>query len=79
MLEPEEDPICKCRYDEGRDGMDREDCPFHCDLVDGAGGVEAPEVERKRPAPTVAIRRENANSASLWSCRVSDRTRRPFR
>jgi hypothetical protein len=31
---PEEDPICECRYDEIRDRMDREDCPFHCDLVD---------------------------------------------
>ena len=60
MLEPEEDPICECRYDEARDAMDREDCSFHCDSVDDMGTVEAPEAERKRPAPTLANRRESA-------------------
>ncbi len=46
MLEPEEEPICECRYHAARDVMDREDCPFHCDLVEESG-VEVP-VERKR-------------------------------
>jgi hypothetical protein len=32
MLVPEDPPICECRYDETRDEMDRDDCPFHCDL-----------------------------------------------
>ena len=30
MLEPDDPPICECRYDEARDEMDRDDCPFHC-------------------------------------------------
>ena len=30
--EPEWPAICECKYDEARDEMDREDCPFHCDL-----------------------------------------------
>jgi hypothetical protein len=55
MLEPEEEPICECRYDEARDAMDREDCPFHCDIVDEFDTAEAPPVERKRPE---AIARE---------------------
>jgi hypothetical protein len=49
MLEPEEEPICECRYDEARDVMDREDCPFHCDLVDDEDTAEDPQVERRRP------------------------------
>jgi hypothetical protein len=46
---PEDDPVCECRYDEIRDRMDREDCPFHCDIVDAepAGVLEA---ARKPPA-----------------------------
>ena len=31
---PEEDPICECRWDEARQRMDRDDCPFHVDLPD---------------------------------------------
>ena len=46
---PEEDPVCECRYDEIRDRMDREDCPFHCDLVD-AEPAEVLEAGRKPPA-----------------------------
>jgi hypothetical protein len=34
MRLPEEEPRCECFYDEARDEMDREDCPFHCDLID---------------------------------------------
>ena len=34
FLEPEWPAYCECRYDEARDEMDREDCPFHCDQVD---------------------------------------------
>lgn len=48
MLEPQEEPVCECRYDAARDEMDREDCPFHCDLVEDLGGVEI-SVERKGP------------------------------
>ena len=32
--EPEWPAVCECRYDEVRDEMDREDCPFHCDASD---------------------------------------------
>ncbi len=51
MLEPEEEPICECRYDAARDEMDRDDCPFHCDLVDDSGAVVP--VERKQSKMTV--------------------------
>ena len=32
--EPEWPAVCECKYDETRDEMDREDCPFHWDLAD---------------------------------------------
>ena len=45
---PEEDPVCECKYDEIHDRMDREDCPFHCDLEEEEpAGVL---VHRKPPA-----------------------------
>ena len=46
---PEVDPICECKYDEVHDRMDREDFPFHCDLVD-AEPVKVLEADRKPPA-----------------------------
>jgi hypothetical protein len=46
---PEQDPVCECRYDEIRDRMDREDCPFHCDIVDAEPGTVL-SVDRKPPA-----------------------------
>jgi len=48
MLEPEEEPRCECRYDEARDVMDREDCPFHCDLIEETN-FDEPQGLRKRP------------------------------
>jgi hypothetical protein len=51
--EPEEHEVCECKYDEIRDRMDRDDCPFHCDLVDDAPEMEVPGPERKRPAVEV--------------------------
>ena len=48
-LPEEDDPVCECRYDEIHDRMDREDCPFHCDLVD-AEPAEVLEADRKPPA-----------------------------
>ena len=47
--EPEEPPVCECRYDEIHDRMDREDCPFHCDIVDDAPEIQVLPAERKRP------------------------------
>ena len=47
--EPEEPAICECKYDEMRDRMDREDCPFHCDLLEDTREMEALCTERKRP------------------------------
>ena len=26
--------MCECKYDETRDEMDREDCPFHVNLIE---------------------------------------------
>jgi len=52
--EPEEPAICECKYDDIRDRMDREDCPFHCDLVDDAAETEARTA--KRPAQNVDVK-----------------------
>jgi len=51
MREPEEEPVCECRYDEARDVMDRDDCPFHCDLPPDqpAGMRELDELQGPRP------------------------------
>ncbi|MGD1098443.1 MAG: hypothetical protein ABSB35_41485 [Bryobacteraceae bacterium] len=49
LEEPEEPPICECKYDEARDEMDRDDCPFHCDLADDPTEHEAPLIQRKKP------------------------------
>lgn len=48
---PEEDPVCECKYDEVHDRMDREDCPFHCDMVDDS---ESPDVLAERKPPVSA-------------------------
>jgi len=45
---PEEEPVCECFYDDVHDRMDREDCHFHCDLVETADAAESAE-ERKPP------------------------------
>ena len=60
MLEPEEEPVCECWYDEARDVMDREDCPFHCDLVDDTDTAEVPQAERKPPAAIAGEINEDA-------------------
>ena len=52
FLEPEWPAVCECKYDEARDEMDREDCPFYCDLVDNAAEEEVQTATRKRPART---------------------------
>jgi hypothetical protein len=39
--EPEEPAVCECKYDEVHDRMDREDCPFHFDLLDDASAMQA--------------------------------------
>jgi len=53
---PEEPPICECFYDEVRDAMDRDDCPFHCDVIDTPDPVEFPATEGKRPAVALGKR-----------------------
>ena len=40
FLEPEWPADCECKYDEARDEMDREDCPFHCDMTHQAAEEE---------------------------------------
>ena len=59
MFEPEEPPVCECTYDEARDAMDRQDCPFHSDLVDDVDEHEAPQIQRKRPDSIAANQRED--------------------
>lgn len=49
FLEPEWPAYCECKYDEARDEMDREDCPFHCDQVDETTQDRVRIAERKRP------------------------------
>lgn len=47
---PEEEPVCECKYDQVHDRMDREDCPFHCDLPYDFDLADPMPVERKPPA-----------------------------
>ena len=61
--EPEEPAICECKYDQIRDRMDREDCPFHCDLVDDPYEIEG-SPERKRPT-VVSRYRERPSRGGL--------------
>jgi hypothetical protein len=53
MIEPDEPMDCECRYDEIRDRMDRDDCPFHCDLP------EDDEVRPTQRKPATRVRKEN--------------------
>jgi hypothetical protein len=46
---PEEDPICECKYDDVHDRMDREDCAFHCDIIEDAKPANALPAPRKPP------------------------------
>ena len=46
---PEEDPICECKYDAVHDRMDREDCAFHCNMVEDAKPANALPTSRKPP------------------------------
>ena len=60
MLEPDEPLVCECKYDETRDEMDREDCHFHCELVEDPAQQEAQRVERKKPTLTGVNERKDA-------------------
>jgi hypothetical protein len=46
--EPEWPTFCECKYDEARDEMDREDCPFHCDPPDNSAEEEARSAAPKK-------------------------------
>jgi hypothetical protein len=54
---PEEDSICECKYDEVRDRMDREDCPFHCDMADDSEPAHEFSVGRKPPTSVTHVSR----------------------
>ena len=43
-----------------RDEMDRDDCAFHCDLVDEVSQWEAHPAQRKKPDSTAANQKEDA-------------------
>jgi hypothetical protein len=76
---PEEDPVCECRYDEIHDRMDREACPFHCDIVDDEPAVVL-EGDRKPPKsvlllspgkggnPTTGLNRRRETGDSSLKC-----------
>lgn len=49
---PEEDPVCECSYDEIHDRMDREDCPFHCHILEEAEPLGVLRTDRK---PNVSV------------------------
>jgi hypothetical protein len=49
LREPEWPVVCECKYDEAGDEMDREDCPFHCDLPENAAEEETLTPSRKKP------------------------------
>jgi hypothetical protein len=55
MREPPWEPTCECKYDEARDEMDREDCPFHCDQTDDVREVELQPVQRKLPMIEIGV------------------------
>ena len=46
---PEEDPVCECKYDEAHDWMDKEDCAFHCDMLEDSSSANVLPAERKPP------------------------------
>ena len=48
--EPEWPAVCECKYDEARDEMDREDCPFHCHLSEATKTDTERTEKRKGPA-----------------------------
>jgi hypothetical protein len=48
--EPEWPAACECKYDEARDKMDREDCPFHCDPSDDSIEARARTTPQRRLA-----------------------------
>ena len=54
--EPEWPAVCECKYDEPRDEMDREDCPFHSSLVDNVAGQGGKTETRKKPARTADVK-----------------------
>jgi hypothetical protein len=47
--EPDDPAVCECKYDSIRDRIDREDCPFHRDLVEDPPEIEKLHPVRKRP------------------------------
>jgi len=62
MIEPEWDPICECRYDPVHDTMDREDCFFHCDMVEEVAqpedqALEPPAPEHQPPEPQIVLKK----------------------
>ena len=50
--EPEWPDVCECKYNEARDEMDREDCPFHCPLIEAPQAATERAAKRKGPAIT---------------------------
>ena len=50
--EPEFPAVCECKYDEAHDEMDREDCPFHCELTNNHKEDKTRRLERIKPGAT---------------------------
>jgi hypothetical protein len=59
LREPEWPAVCECKYNEVRDEMDREDCPFHCHLTDDRSEDKI-QLPRRRPG----IMRNTKSSAA---------------
>ena len=53
LREPEWPPVCECKYEEARDEMDREDCPFHCHFSEAPQADSERQIE-KRKGPVIA-------------------------
>ena len=70
MLEPEETPVCECRYDEARDMMDREDCPFHRDLVEQSSTEEAADVRTSAARRNHQINPDACNASNRFQGRA---------
>jgi len=47
--------MCECKYDEFHDRIDREDCPFHADLIDDEPKMDVWCTQGKGPALEAGI------------------------
>ena len=67
---PEEEPVCECKYDDLHDRMDREDCPFHCDMVEGNQPADSLRTLSKPAALDSVVARRRKRRAEIINRRA---------